>query len=97
MKSVSTPPDPDTSAFHAATQSVAQSTAMALADATDNLRNLNTLSTTAIGTALSQLLETGDSKYLEVIEQAQKIVVNGTENFGAVGEKIATVLYESSP
>ncbi|WP_367990650.1 hypothetical protein AB2S62_18425 [Vibrio sp. NTOU-M3] len=92
MKSVNTPPESAESAFNAANQSVAQSTAVALADATDNLRNLNTLSTTAIGTALSQLLETGDPKYINIIEQAQKVVTNGAENFGVVGEKIATVL-----
>ncbi|WP_047042715.1 RebB family R body protein [Vibrio mexicanus] len=92
MTTVKAPPHPAESAFQAANQSVAQSTAMALADATDNLRNLNTLSTTAIGTAFSQLLETGDPKYLNIIDQAQKVVTNGAENFGVVGEKVATVL-----
>ncbi|MCG9595168.1 hypothetical protein L1D15_00385 [Vibrio sp. Isolate25] len=96
MKTVNTPPEQAESAFHAANQSVAQSTAMALADATDNLRNLNTLSTTAIGTALSQLLETGDPKYMDIINQAQKVVTNGAENFGVVGEKVATVLHDRS-
>ncbi|NVK72143.1 hypothetical protein C0J08_20200 [Marinomonas sp. CT5] len=94
MKRLNAPPDADMSALNAANQSVAQSTAMALADATDNLRNLNTLSTTAIGTALSQLLETGDTKYMDIITQAQNVVSNGAENFGAVGEKIASVLYD---
>ena len=49
-------------------------------DATDNLRNLNTLSTTAIGVALSQYVLTGDPKYGEMIEQAQRIVSNGADN-----------------
>lgn len=97
MKKLNAPPDHDTSALNAANHSVAQSTAMALADATDNLRNLNTLSTTAIGTALSQLLETGDSKYVDIIGHAQNVVTNGAENFGAVGEKIASVLYDRAP
>ncbi|ADZ91904.1 hypothetical protein [Marinomonas mediterranea] len=97
MKDLNTPPDQDDSAYSAANQSVAQSTAMALADATDNLRNLNTLSTTAIGTALSQLLETGDTKYIQIIDHAQKVVTNGAENFGVVGEKISSVLSERTP
>ncbi|MDW6093875.1 RebB family R body protein [Vibrio rhizosphaerae] len=96
MKDTLRPPEPDQSAFNSAFQSVAQSTALALSDATDNLRNLNTLSTTAIGTALSQMLETGDLKYAHIIEQAQKVVTNGADNFGVVGEKIATVLYDAS-
>lgn len=96
MKSVNTPPDSAESAYNAANQSVAQSTAMALSDATDNLRNLNTLSTTAIGAALSQLIETGDTKYIGVIDHAQKVVTNGADNFGMVGEIVASVLHEHS-
>jgi hypothetical protein len=83
------------SAVNNAQQSIAQSTALALADATDNLRNLNTLSTTAIGVALSQYIETGDSAFSEIIEEAQQVVTRGVENFGTVGEKIAIVLHES--
>ncbi|KJY75673.1 hypothetical protein [Vibrio nigripulchritudo] len=96
MKDINSPPDQESSAFNAANQSVAQSSAIALADATDNLRNLNTLSTTAIGTALSQMLETGDTKYFEIIDQAQRVVTNGAENFGVVGEKVATVLQDQA-
>ncbi|CCN46469.1 conserved hypothetical protein [Vibrio nigripulchritudo MADA3029] len=96
MKDINSPPDQENSAFNAANQSVAQSSAIALADATDNLRNLNTLSTTAIGTALSQMLETGDTKYFEIIDQAQRVVTNGAENFGVVGEKVATVLQDQA-
>ena len=83
------------SAVNTAQQSIAQSTALALADATDNLRNLNTLSTTAIGVALSQYIETGDSKFSEIIQEAQQVVTRGTENFSAVGEKIAIVLHDA--
>ncbi|CAG8999208.1 MAG: hypothetical protein CENE_01177 [Candidatus Celerinatantimonas neptuna] len=96
MKDINLPPEPEQSAFNSAQQSIAQSTALALADATDNLRNLNTISTTAIGTALSQMLETGDLHYVEMINHAQNIITQGADNFGAVGEKIATVLYDTS-
>lgn len=74
-----------------AKQSVAQSTAIAIQDAVDNLRNLNTISTTAIGVALSELLATGDPKYIDVIVQAQKVMSKGTENFAELGGKAAEI------
>lgn len=74
-----------------AKQSVAQSTAIAVQDAADNLRNLNTISTTAIGVALSELLASGDPKYIQVIEQAQQIMEKGTANFAELGNKAAEV------
>jgi hypothetical protein len=74
-----------------ARQSVAQSTAIAIQDAADNLRNLNTISSTAIGVALAELLATGDKKYVDVIEQAQKIMEKGTANFAELGSKAAEV------
>ena len=45
----------------------------------------------AIGVALSELLATGDPKYVQVIEQAQKIMEKGTANFAELGEKAADV------
>jgi len=96
MSNLNQAPEASESAVNSAQQSIAQSTALAMADATDNLRNLNTLSTTAIGVALSQFLETGDSKYVEAISTAQSIVSQGAENFSVVGEKIATVLHETA-
>lgn len=70
-----------------AKHSVAQTTAIAVQDAADTLRNLNTISTTAIGVAMSQLAETGDPKYLAVIEKAQEIMERGTKNFADLGDK----------
>ncbi|MDN3610576.1 hypothetical protein ACODM8_02290 [Vibrio ostreicida] len=75
-----------------AKQSVAHSTAIAVQDAADNLRNLNTISTTAIGVALSELIATGDPKYLKVIAQAQQIMEKGTANFAELGNKAAEVV-----
>ncbi|KZN35403.1 hypothetical protein [Pseudoalteromonas luteoviolacea] len=95
MDNLNSAPDAAESAVQSAQQSIAQSTALALSDATDNLRNLNTLSTTAIGVALSQYIETGDDKFSKIIEDAQSIVSRGADNFSAVGEKIATVLHEN--
>ncbi|MBB1487716.1 hypothetical protein [Oceanospirillum sediminis] len=84
-------PAPASPAEDSARQSIAQSTALAVSDATDNLRNLNTLSTTAIGVALSQFIETGDPKYAGMIAEAQKIVTTGAENFNTVGQKATEV------
>jgi len=93
MNDTNTPPVQ--SAINNAQQSIAQSTAIALSDATDNLRNLNTISTTAIGVALSQYLETGDVKYSNIIAEAQNVVSRGAENFSSVGDKISIVLHEN--
>ncbi|NVK72148.1 hypothetical protein C0J08_20175 [Marinomonas sp. CT5] len=79
------------SATDKARQSIAQSTAIAVQDAADNLRNLNTISTTAIGVAMAELIATGDPKYITVIEQAQKVMEKGTANFAELGTKAADV------
>lgn len=96
MSNANQPPEPGQSAANNAQQSIAQSTALALSDATDNLRNLNTLSTTAIGVALSQYIETGDDKFSSIIQEAQQVVTRGTENFSAVGDKVSSVLNDSA-
>ncbi len=71
-----------------AVSSIAQSSAIAISDATDNLRNLNTLSTTAIGVALSRLIETGDFKYADMLPKAQSVVSDGANNFELVSNKV---------
>ena len=76
-------------------QFVAQSAAMAIQDATDNLRNLSTLSSTAIGVAMSQLMSTGDAKtWGPVITAAQKIVSQGAADFQQIGMYAANVVKE---
>ena len=73
-------------------QSVAQSTAIAIQDATDHLRNMETISSTAIGVALSQLLATGEPKYLLVLAAAQGVMTSAAENFTQIGSNAAVVL-----
>ncbi len=75
-------------------QSVAQSTAIAIQDATDNLRNINTISTTAMGVAISQLLATGDEKYITVITQAQSMAASAVINFETIGQSASKVLQD---
>lgn len=84
----------DNKALSKSQQAVAQSTAMAIQDATDNLRNLSTITTTAIGVALSKLLATGEPKYVKVIEEAQKVMTKGAENFADISAKATKVAQE---
>ena len=79
-----------------AQKAVAQSTAIAVQDAADNLRNLSTISTTAIGVALSKLIATGDPKYALVITEAEKVATNSAEHFRLVGEVSAKILKDFS-
>ena len=74
-------------------QSVAQSTAIAVQDATDFLRNVSTISSTAIGVAMAQLLADPTNTASQiVIQQAQEIVANASTNFESIGSNAASVL-----
>ena len=73
-------------------QSVAQSMAIAIQDATDNMRNINTMTSTAVGVAMAQLLATGEPKYAEVITQAQSITQNSIQTFNTIGSDASTIL-----
>ncbi|PSW03698.1 hypothetical protein [Photobacterium lipolyticum] len=75
---------------------IAQSTTMAVQDAVDNLRNLNTLTSTAMGIALAQLLATGDPKYSKVIEESQKVAAKGVQHMAEVGKEAAKILQDFS-
>lgn len=73
-------------------QSVAQSTALAVQDATDTMRNLSTLGMTAMGVAMSQLLATGDPVHREAMTEARAIMSGAAEMFRTVGQNAAAVL-----
>ncbi|TDF35589.1 hypothetical protein EYS14_19455 [Alteromonadaceae bacterium M269] len=76
-------------------QSVSQSSAIAIQDATDSLRNINTMATTAMGVALSQMLATGKTApFTEVITAATGMVEMGRENFAKVGSSASGLLNE---
>jgi hypothetical protein len=81
-----------TSGAGKAYQSVAQSTAIAVQDATDALRNISTIATTAMGVAMAQFLATGDPKYATAITQAQGLVQGATEDYAKLGTAAAAVL-----
>jgi len=74
-------------------QYVAQATAMAIQDATDNLRNIGTISTTAIGVAMAQMMNSGDLQtWGPVIRTAQALATNSAVDFQKIGESAATIL-----
>ena len=73
-------------------QSVAQSTAIAVQDAADNLRNVMTVSTTAIGAAMAELIATGEPQHVEAINQANTVVMNAASHFKEIGESAAQIL-----
>lgn len=81
-----------TSGAGKAYQSVAQSAAIAVQDATDALRNISTIVTTAVGVAMAQYLATGEQKYANVVEKAQDVMEGAAEDYGKIGAAAATVL-----
>jgi hypothetical protein len=68
-------------------RAVAQSTAIAIQDAVENLRNINTIAATMIGAASAQAIEDPASadQMQNVIEMAQKITDDAIENLRKVG------------
>jgi hypothetical protein len=81
-----------TSGAGKAYQSVAQSSAIAVQDAADALRNISTIATTAAGVAMAQYLATKDPQYKEVLDEAQQMMKAATEDFSSIGTAAATVL-----
>lgn len=73
-------------------QSVCNSAAIAVQDSTDYVRSTGIISATAQGTAMAQLLATGDSKYVQVLEQAQKMMVEAASVFREIGTNAADVV-----
>lgn len=64
-------------------QSVAQSTAIAIQDATDYLRNVSTIATTSIGVGMAQIAG-GSPRGLAVIRTAQKLVPVAVSDLTAI-------------
>lgn len=69
------PPDP-TKLAGAAYQAVAESTALAIQDATDELRNINTIEATAEGIATEEELETPPNGMPGVVVDVQAAADN---------------------
>lgn len=75
-------------------QSIAQSTALAIQDAVDNLRNINTISATAAGVAMAQMLAQPPlaEQYQTILTSAQQMSTAAAANFLTIGQNAATVL-----
>jgi hypothetical protein len=72
-------------------QSVAQSAAIAVQDATDALRNITTVSTTAAGVVIAQMLA-GDEKNASVLQQIENVMTQSVKTFADIGEAAAKIL-----
>ncbi len=74
-------------------QSVAQSAALAIQDATDNLRSLETVANTAIGVALGKYLkDPTNTTYPTVIKNAQGMVTQGATQLANAGKAAKKIL-----
>jgi len=76
-------------------QSVAQSSAIAIQDATDQLRNFGTIGTTAAGVAVAQMLATGDYQtFGNVLKEINKMLTDSADNFNTVSGYASSVVSE---
>lgn len=73
-------------------QIVAQACAIAVQDGADYLRNVSTISTTAVGIATLNLVKTKDLSWVPVIAAAQNLVTQAAQNFEQIGTSSAAVL-----
>lgn len=81
-----------TSGAGKAFQSVSQSCAITVQDATDYLRNVMTISATATGVGVALIAAGDDTKGNNLIDAAQKIMTNATSQFAAIGQAAAATL-----
>lgn len=76
-----------------AMQVLAHSSAVAIQDAVAHMRNMNTINATAVGSALAQMLATGDvQSYAQVIEQANTMQANSITHFKSIAEAASSLL-----
>jgi hypothetical protein len=73
---------------------VAQSVAIAVQDAVDNLRNINAICNTVIGAAMAQGLEDPDGapQFQPIISLAREISLEATSSFLNIGNNAAKIL-----
>ena len=78
-----------------AVQSIAQSMAIAIQDATDMLRNVSTIATTAVGIAAAKWIETPEMVlYKQIIDAAQGLIKVAADDFASIGKSAAQILSE---
>lgn len=76
-----------------AVQSVAQSMAIAVQDATDLLRNVSTIETTAIGVATSKWIsEPANLLYKPIIDQSMQVMQETAKVFSTIGNSAGAIV-----
>jgi hypothetical protein len=75
-------------------QDVAAAAAIAVQDATDMLRNVSTIAATAMGTALAELIATGDPKAGQALTAAQATINRAAADYTQICTAAATLLKE---
>ena len=83
-----------TSGAGKAYQSVAQTAAIAIQDAADNLRNISTIATTATGVAMAEYLATGQPDMQAFLAITKTMMANATADFAAIGEASNAIIGE---
>jgi len=79
-------------------QSVAQSAAIAVSDATDMLRNVETVMTTAMGVAMAKWIETPENVFYEqIVTAASTAISTSAKNFEKIGTDAQAVLAKFKP
>ncbi|GBF82097.1 hypothetical protein [Aphanothece sacrum] len=75
-------------------QSVAQSMALAVQDATDYLRNISTIASTAVAVATEMMIANPEElgQYIEIINKAQDTVNKAATTFQKIGTDAGQVL-----
>ena len=73
-------------------QSVSQSIAIAMQDASDTMRNIAMVQSTAIGVATQKLVATKDPTYIPVIKQCQAAMNESVAYWENIGKKGAEIL-----
>ena len=71
---------------------IAQTLAVAVQDAADHLRNVETVAVTAQGVVLRRLLETGGGDYADSLAAIQMMISQGQDNLERVGSLARAML-----
>jgi len=83
-----------TSGAGKAYQSVAQSAAIAVQDATDALRNISTITTTAAGVIIAQMMVNPNTPNASILTTLQNVMTKATEDYVAIGAAAAGIVNE---
>ena len=76
-----------------AVQSIAQTSAIAIQDAADMMRNISTVETTAIGVATAKWIANPTNQaYKEIIDKSISMIKDSAKAYGEIGKSVHEVL-----